>query len=125
MKRSVPKAFRGSIVETIDTKKFLKELEKYFTRNEKAKIGHTLSKLINMRSGGKRNIREYIIEMSNLARKLKGLMLELFDDLLVHLVFISLFAQYGQFVVSYNTQKDKWTLNELVARCVQEEERLQ
>ncbi|XP_061368868.1 uncharacterized protein LOC133311781, partial [Gastrolobium bilobum] len=48
MKRSIPEAFRGSIVETIDAKLFLKELEQYFARNEKAKIGQTLSKLINM-----------------------------------------------------------------------------
>jgi len=27
--------------------------------------------------------------------------------------------------VSYNTQKDKWSLNELISHCVQEEERLQ
>ena len=26
--------------------------------------------------------------------------------------------------MSYNTQKDKWTLNELISHCVQEEERL-
>ncbi|XP_061347824.1 uncharacterized protein LOC133293296 [Gastrolobium bilobum] len=33
MKRSVPEAFRGSIVETTDAKIFLKELEQYFARN--------------------------------------------------------------------------------------------
>ncbi|XP_061355568.1 uncharacterized protein LOC133300087, partial [Gastrolobium bilobum] len=49
MKRSVPEAFRGSIIETTDAKLFLKELEQYFARNEKAEIGQTLSKLINMR----------------------------------------------------------------------------
>ena len=26
--------------------------------------------------------------------------------------------------MSYNTQKDKWTLNELISHCVQEEERI-
>ncbi|XP_061364448.1 uncharacterized protein LOC133307900 [Gastrolobium bilobum] len=49
MKCSVPEAFRGSIVETTNAKLFLKELEQYFARNEKAEIGQTLSKLINMR----------------------------------------------------------------------------
>ncbi|KAI3455051.1 hypothetical protein Pfo_011714 [Paulownia fortunei] len=62
--------------------------------------------------------------MSNLASKLKTLKLELYEDLLVHLVLISLPAQYSQFKVSYNTQKDKWTLNELISHCVQEEERI-
>ena len=64
------------------------------------------------------------MEMSNIARKLKALKLQLSDDLLVHLVLISLPAQFSQFIVSYNTQKDKWTLNELISHCVQEEERI-
>ena len=65
------------------------------------------------------------MEMSNLASKLKSLKLELSEDLLVHLVLISLHAHFGQFKVSYNTQKDKWSLNELISHCVQEEERQQ
>jgi len=64
------------------------------------------------------------MEMSNLASKLKSLKLELGEDLLVHLVLISLPAHFGKFKVSYNTQKDKWSLNELISHCVQEEERL-
>lgn len=55
-----------------------------------------------MRSKVKGNIREYILEMSFLASKLKNLKLELSDDLLVHLVLIFLLAQFIQFVVSYN-----------------------
>ena len=72
----------------------------------------------------KESIREYILKMSNIASKLKALKLELSEDLLVHLVLISLPAQFGQFKVSYNCQRDKWTLNELISYCVQEEERL-
>ena len=60
-----------------------------------------------------------------MASKLKAFKLELGEDLLVHLVLISLRAHFGKFKVSYNTQKDKWSLNELISHCVQEEERLQ
>jgi len=65
------------------------------------------------------------MEMSHLASKLKALKLELSEDLLVHLILISLLAHFGQFKVSYNTLKDTWSLNELIYHCVQEEERLQ
>ena len=64
------------------------------------------------------------MEMSHLVTKLKVLKLELSEDLLVHLVLISLPLQYSQFKVSYNCQKEKWTLNELISYLVQEEERL-
>ncbi|KAB5534361.1 hypothetical protein DKX38_017447 [Salix brachista] len=53
-----------------------------------------------------------------------ALQLELSEDLLVHLVLISLPAQFNQFKVTYNCQKETWSLNELISHCVQEEERL-
>ena len=62
--------------------------------------------------------------MSHIASKLKALKLELSEDLSVHLVLISLLAQYTQFNVSYNCQKEKWILNKLISYCEQEEERL-
>jgi len=63
------------------------------------------------------------MQMSNLSSKLKALKLELGEDLLVHLVLISLLAHFGSFKVSYKTQKNKWSINELISHCVQEEER--
>jgi hypothetical protein len=93
-------------------------------KNDKAETSTLLANLISMKYSGKGNIKKYIMQMSNLASKLKALNLEFSNDLLVHLVLISLPVQYGQFKVSYNCQKDKWMLNELISFCVQEEERL-
>ncbi|KAL8140724.1 hypothetical protein V2J09_006745 [Rumex salicifolius] len=62
------------------------------------------------------------MEMSNLVGKIKALKLEITDDFLVHLVFLSLPIQ---FKVGYNTQKEKRTLNELISQCVQEEDMMQ
>ncbi|RDX67861.1 hypothetical protein CR513_53215, partial [Mucuna pruriens] len=77
-----------------------------------------------LRVKDRENIKEYIMEMSNLAAKFKSLKLELGKDLIVHLILITLLAHFGQFKVSYNTQKDKWSLNELISHCVQEKERI-
>ncbi|KAL1300187.1 hypothetical protein AAHE18_18G160000 [Arachis hypogaea] len=125
MKCSIPEAFRDLITENKDAKKFLKDNEKFFTKNEKAEASSLLSKLVSMRYKGKGNIREYIMKMSHLSSKLKVLKLELSEDLLVHFILISLAAHFGQFKVSYNTLKDTWSLNEPISHCVQEGERLQ
>ena len=77
-----------------------------------------------MKYKGKENIKEYIMQISYIASKQKALKLELSEDLLVHLVLISLPTQFSQFKVSYNCQEEKWTLNELISYCVQEEKRL-
>jgi transposase InsO family protein len=125
MKRAIPEAFRGTMSDQITTaKEFLANIEKRFVKNEKAEIGTLLTSLISMKYKGKGNVREYILEMSHLASKLKALQLELSEDLLVHLVLISLPTQFNQFKVSYNCQKETWSLNELISHCVQEEERL-
>ncbi|KAJ9561477.1 hypothetical protein OSB04_006637 [Centaurea solstitialis] len=98
MKRSIPSTFRGSITEGTNAKNFLKEIEQFFAKNTKTEASNTLMKLVTMRYKENGNIREYIMEMSNLNGKLKELKLELSDDLLVHLILISLPAQSGQFV---------------------------
>ena len=125
IKRGIPEAFRGAVSEEItDAKDFLAEIEKRFAKSDKAETSTLLKRLISMKFKGKENIREYIMEMSHVASKLKALGLELSEDLLVHLVLISLPLQFSQFQVSYNCQKEKWSLNELISFCVQEEERL-
>jgi len=42
---------------------------------------------------------------------------------LVHFILNTLLQEYGLFKISYNTHKDKWSINELMTMCVQEEER--
>lgn len=61
--------------------------------------------------------------MSHITLKQKALKFELCDDLLVHSILISLPTQSNQFKVSFNYQKEKQTLNDLILYCVHEEER--
>jgi len=82
---------------------FLRKLNNTLSKNEKAEASNLLAKLISMKYKGKSNIREYMMEMSNLGSKLKAHKLELGEDLLLHLVLISFLAYFGKFKVSYNT----------------------
>ena len=125
IKKIVPKAFRGTMSEiTVTAKEFLQDIEKRFVKNEKAEVSTLLTRLVSMKYSGKGNIREYIMEMSHLASKLNALKLKLSEELLVHLILISLPTQFSQFKVSYNCQKETWSLNELISHCVEEEKRL-
>eukprot|EP00257_Ricinus_communis_P020158 XP_015579327.1 uncharacterized protein LOC107261842 [Ricinus communis] len=92
MKRGIPKTFRGAVSEGITiTEDFLAEIEKRFAKSAKSETSMLLQSLVSMKYKGKGNVREYIMEMSNTASKLK---------------------------------KEKWSLNELILNCVQEEEML-
>ena len=113
IRKAIPEAFRGTISETIKTaKEFLEEIKNRFANNEKSETSTLLENLISMRYKGNGNIRKYIMEMSHLASKLRAHKLDLSEDLLVHLVLISLPTQFNQFKVSYNCQKETWSLNE-------------
>ena len=46
------------------------------------------------------------------------------NQFLVHMALNSLPSKYGQLKVSYNTQKEKWGIDELISMCAQEEDRL-
>ncbi|XP_028124904.1 uncharacterized protein LOC114321869 [Camellia sinensis] len=96
----IPEVFRGAITEDVTVaSEFLLEIQKRFAKNDKAKTSTLLASLISMKYKGKGNVREYIMEMSHLASKLKALKLDLSNDLLVHLVLISLPTQFNQFKV--------------------------
>ncbi|XP_050890553.1 uncharacterized protein LOC127095959 [Lathyrus oleraceus] len=125
IKHNIPEVFRGTISEEItNAKDFLVEIEKHFKKNDNVETITLLQNLISMKYQCKGNIREYIMSMSNIISKLKALKLELTEDLLIHLILLSLPSKFGQFKISYNYQKEKWSLNEFISFCVQEEERM-
>ena len=66
MKRSILEVFRGSITESANATKILLDIEQVFSKNEKAETSTLLRKLNDMKYTNKENIREYIMEMSNI-----------------------------------------------------------
>ncbi|XP_035545764.1 uncharacterized protein LOC118348329 [Juglans regia] len=56
--------------------------------------------------------------------QLNKLKVEMSESFLVHYILNTLPHQYGHFKISYNTHKDKCSINELMIMCVQEEGRL-
>lgn len=91
IKRNISTTFRGMVSEgTTYVKDFIVEHEKRLTKSDKAYISKLLQRLISMKYRGKGNTREYIMEMSHIAAKLKELKLEISEDLLGHLILIFL-----------------------------------
>jgi gag-polypeptide of LTR copia-type len=120
----IPESFRGLISDSTLALDYLKELEQRFFRNEKTEISIMLNKLYTMKYNDRSNVREHILEMMNTVSKLKAHKLDISEDMLVYLFLNSLSTSFGQFKVSYNCQKESWTVNELISHCIQEEKRL-
>ena len=103
MKFTIPESIKGFISEENDANAFLKEVSDRYAINEKFETSTILAKITTIRHNGKGSIREYILEMSNLAAKLKALKLEMPEGIVVQLALNSLLVQYDTLKVSYNT----------------------
>ncbi|KAL0416364.1 UNVERIFIED_CONTAM: Copia protein [Sesamum latifolium] len=73
---------------------------------------------------GLNGVREHIMQMRDIVAQLKSLEVDMSESVLVHYILNTLSSQYAPFKISYNTHKDKWSINKLMTMCVQEEGRL-
>ncbi|XP_068321574.1 uncharacterized protein [Pyrus communis] len=102
---------------------YLKAIERKFKESEKAEISQYMSMLTTYKIDGNTSIRDHIIRMTNAAKKLNSIDVTIGEKQLVFMILQALPAKYSQLKVSYNTQDKTWTVDELIAQCVQEESR--
>ncbi|KAL5854265.1 hypothetical protein ACOSQ4_004067 [Xanthoceras sorbifolium] len=69
-------------------------------------------------------VREHIMQIRDIAAQLKKLEVDITESFLMHYILNTFLQRYGPFKISYDTHKDKWSINELMIMCVQEEWRL-
>lgn len=124
LKRTMSDTVKGSISDKDTAREYLDSIAEKFKESEKAETGHLLDSLRNMKYDGSLGIREYIMKMIEIATRLKDLNMPLEDEFIVHSALSSLPTQFGQLLTTYNALKEKWSLNELITICVQEEVRL-
>ena len=91
---------------------------------DKSFVGTLMSTLTTIKFDGSRTMHEHVIEMTNIATRLKILGMVVNENFLVRFILNSLSFEYGPFQISYNTMKDKWNVHELHSMLVQEETRL-
>ena len=80
--------------------------------------------MCSMKFNDTKGVHEHIMEMRDIAIQLKSLEIEMSESFFIHFILNSLPTEYGPFNISYNTHKEKWSINELLTMCVQEEGRL-
>ena len=124
MRMSIANNIKSTLPECDITKEFFKTVEERFHSADQSLAGTLMVELTTMKFDGTCRMYEHILEMSNLAAKLKALGMHVDESFLVQFILHSLPLQYGSFQIHYNTIKDKWNVNELDNMLVQEETRL-
>ena len=115
IKTKISDGIRGSVDQHDNVKALLKAIDEQFV---------TSDKFSSLRLTNVSGVREHIMQMRDIVAQLNTLEVEMPDSFLVHFILNTLPQQYRPFKISYNTHKDKWSINELLTMCVQKEERL-
>ncbi|KAL3527754.1 hypothetical protein ACH5RR_012410 [Cinchona calisaya] len=117
-------SIRGSVDQHDNVKALLKAIDEQFEISAKALASTLIMKLSSLRLTSVKGVHGHIMQMREIAAQLKKLEVEMFESLLVHYILNTLPQQYGPFKIFRNTHKDKWSINELLTMCIQEEGRL-
>ncbi|KAL4554216.1 hypothetical protein LXL04_037399 [Taraxacum kok-saghyz] len=124
IKNSISMPIRGAIPDSENAKTYLESVEEQFRGTSKAHASTLILKMLTKKYDRSSGVREHIMMMTDMANKLKSMDMEISEGFLVHFIMTSLPVQFGPFKINYNTQRKKWKMSELIAMCVQEEERL-
>ncbi|XP_050158893.1 uncharacterized protein LOC126632510 [Malus sylvestris] len=124
MQNAMEEHVRGGIPACDLAKAYMDKVEEKFKRSDKVETGSYLSAFINAKHDDVGSIREHLFKLVNISNKLNALDIGITDQFLVHMALHSLSSDYEQIKVNYNTQKKTWSINELIAICCQEEERM-
>jgi len=124
IRSSIIDAIRGAIPDTQSARDYLTKIEKQFKSSSKAYATTLIKRLVGEKYDATGSLREHIMKKCHMASKLKSMEMEISDGFLVHFIMSSLPQEFSPFVINYNSMKIKWGIDELIAMCVQEEERL-
>ena len=120
IKTSTSASIHGSVEKHTNVRALLKAIDEQFTTSDKALANTLIMKFSSLRLTNVKGVHEHITEMRDIVAQLT---LEV-DMLDIHYILNTLPQLYGPFKISYDTHKEKWSINELLTMCVQEEGRL-
>jgi hypothetical protein len=125
IKRTIKDPLKSSIPDCATAKEYLEKIASHFKGSSKAYACSLMTEFVNAKYDGN-GVRPFIEKMISIVAKLnKYLGSPMHEELVVFMIMKSLPKEFETFHIQYNTSvTDKWNLDQLMAQCVQEEERL-
>ncbi|XP_025664482.1 uncharacterized protein [Arachis hypogaea] len=124
MRMTTASNIKTTLPQTESAKEYLVFVEDRFRFADKSLAITLMSQLTTMKFDGSKSMQEHTIEMTNIAAKLKSLGMTVDDSFMMQFILNSLPSEYGAFQITYNVMKEKWDINELIGKLIQEENRL-
>ena len=104
-------SIRGSVEQIDKVKPLLKAINEQFVTSDKALPSTLIMQFSSTKLTGIIGVSDHIMRMRGIVAQLKSLEVTMSDTFLVHYILNTLPQQYSPFKISYNTHKDKWSIN--------------
>ena len=124
IKKSIQEHLKSGLPADCTAKEMMEALEARIRTSSNAEVGTLLQKLFNMKYDGSAGVRDYVLRMVNLQTKFQALNVSILDACIVHQALNTLPPDFGIIKTNYNSQDETWSVNDLIARVVAEEEKL-
>ena len=124
MKKSIQEHLKSGLPIDYTAKEMMAAIEARNRVSSNAEVGTLLQKLFNMKYDGTAGVRDYVLRMVDLKTKLQALNVTIPDACIVHQALNTLPPDFGIIKTNYNSQDETWSVNDLIARVVAEEEKL-
>ena len=97
MRMSITSSIKSALPKIESAKEFIRFVEEHSQTIDKFLVETLMSTLSTMKFDGSRIMYEHVIEMANIAAKLKYLGMTVDENFLVQFILISLPSEYGSF----------------------------
>ena len=124
MKKSIQEHLKSGLPVDCTAKEMMAAIKARNRISSNAEVGTLLQKLFNMKYDGNAGVRDYVLRMVDLKTKLQALNVTITDACIVHQALNTLPPDFGIIKTNYNSQNETWSVNDLIARVVAEEEKL-
>jgi len=121
---NIPTSIRGCFDRHNNVRALLKAIDEHFVPSDKALVSTLIMEFSTIKLLHMKGVREHIMQMSDIAAQLKTLEVDMSESFLVRYIMNNIPPPYEPLEISYNTHKEKWSINELLTMCFQEVERL-
>uniref|UniRef100_A0A453FG57 UBN2_2 domain-containing protein n=1 Tax=Aegilops tauschii subsp. strangulata TaxID=200361 RepID=A0A453FG57_AEGTS len=90
MKSTITLRIRGAIPDSECAKTYLASVEEQFKGSTKVYASTLIMKMLTTKYDGKSGVREHIMTMNDMAAKLKGMDMDIYEGFLVHFIMTSI-----------------------------------
>jgi len=124
MRMTISNNIKTTLPKIDNAKEFMRLVGECSQIADKSLAGTLMSAPTTMKFDSSHTMHEHVIEMTNIAVRLKTLGMVVNKNFLIQFILNSLSSEYALFQMSYNTMKDKWNVHELHSMLTHKEMRL-